>query len=72
MSRVLVTSWLGFFNHLTNVQARASILAADLDRHVDDVAGSEFLDDRIRLRELREWDLDLRDEQFTTGPSAEG
>jgi len=32
----------------------ASIIAADLDRHaesLDAVAGSEFVDDRIRLRE---------------------
>jgi hypothetical protein len=33
---------------------RASIIAADLDHHaesLDAVAGSEFVDDRIRLRE---------------------
>jgi hypothetical protein len=32
----------------------ASIIAADLDRHaesLDAVAGSEFVDDRIRVRE---------------------
>ena len=66
MNSVLATS-AGFFSRLANVQLLAAardvrdlgespkrVAKAELDRHAespDAVAGSEFIDDRLRLRE---------------------
>ena len=64
MTKIVVTSWLGLFTRLANLRLPVApaepakmdvreiqLIATDLYHHVDAVAGSEFLDDRIRLRE---------------------